>query len=56
MKSAMGSSKYEFEPEKFKEELKDIMYKSYKYPSGGKLSYGWKKQLIVEVVREFIEG
>jgi len=64
----MGSSKYEFDPEQFdkdlleklgvaeifREGLKDVIYKQYLYQNGGKLSYEWKRKLLVEVVKEFI--
>ena len=67
-KSAMGSSKYEFEPEQFekdiknklevanifKDDLKEVLYRDYEYLEG-KMSYKTKRQILIEVHEEFIE-
>lgn len=66
-KSAMGSSKYEFElemfdkdveekrklAEQFKGDLKEILYRDYNYREG-KMSFKTKRGLLIEVHSEFI--
>lgn len=66
-RSAMGSSKYEFEPEmfnkdveekrevaeKFKNDLRRVLYKDYEYREG-KMSLENKRMLLAEVHSEFI--
>ncbi len=62
-KSAMGSSKYEFEPdlfekdvaEQFKKDLRETLYKDYKYHNGTKMSNKAKKEFLTEVHLEFLE-
>lgn len=67
-KSAMGSSKYEFEPElldldvkeklevaeKFKEDLRSVLHKKYRYREGF-MSDSRKRDLLREVHKEFLE-
>lgn len=67
--SAMGSSKYEFEPEQFekdvankkevanqfKNDLREVLYGEYKYRDGSKMSGRAKKELLIDVHLEFLE-
>lgn len=67
-RSAMGSSKYEFEPEmfnkdveekrevaeKFKNDLRRVLYKDYEYREG-KMSDRAKREILTKVHLEFIE-
>ena len=66
MKSMMGSSKYEFEPDGLDIEYKDkmkvsgqfikdinaVIDKEYKYRDIGLLSQNWKRQILLEIYRE----
>lgn len=67
--SAMGSSKYEFEPEnftkdirnkkrvadQFKKDLKDVLYCHYFYHDGNYLSNKAKREILIEVHKEFLD-
>lgn len=67
-RSMMGSSKYEFEPEKFdedyksklkvssrfREDLREVIYREYKYHDSTKLSKRWKREIMANVFNEFI--
>lgn len=67
--SAMGSSKYEFELEefekdvkdkkevqrKFKNDLKEVLYKEYEYRDGTHMSNRAKREILIEIHTEFIE-
>ena len=67
-KSMMGSSKYEFEPElfekdiqnkrevaeQFKNDLREVLNRSYHYREG-KMNFSTKRELLIEVHKEFIK-
>ena len=67
--SAMGSSKYEFEPEnftqdvenkrkvmkQFKKDLENILYKDYEYHDGFKMSNQTKREMLGKVHKEFLD-
>lgn len=67
--SMMGSSKYEFEPElfeedieskmkiykQFEEDLKDVIYNEYRYSNNQPMSDGAKREILLRVHREFWE-
>ena len=67
--SAMGSSKYEFEPDKFnedvenkrqvakqfKEDLENVLYNSYFYHDGSYMNDKTKRAILIEVHLEFVE-
>ena len=66
--SAMGSSKYEFEPElfekdirnkkelaeQFKTELEKVIYQDYYYHNGMEMSDKAKREILIEIHRRFI--
>lgn len=66
--SAMGTSKYEFEPDKFNEDVEnkkitmeqfrkdliDVLYEPYYYRDGTKMSFNTKREILVETHKDFI--
>ena len=70
MSSMMGSSKYEFEPEQFdidvrekqrviqlfKKDLEEVLYGDYRYKDRQPLSESAKREILLEVHKEFIGG
>ena len=68
-KSMMGSSKYEFEVEEFEKDFVDKMevsqmfresiesaiYNHYPYRNGTEMSNAWKRIILAEVHKKFIE-
>ena len=68
--SAMGSSKYEFEPglfekdiadkrqveKQFKEDLEKVIYQDYCYHDGTKMSIKAKREILLEVHIDYIEN
>lgn len=68
--SMMGSSKYEFEPEKFEEDirdkqrvmeifrrdLKDVIYRNYRYSNKQPMSKTAKREILLKVHQEFLGG
>lgn len=66
----MGSSKYEFNPEQFekdaenkiqvsmqfKKDLKQVIYSKYKYHDNMPMSNKAKREILIEVYKEFLEN
>lgn len=67
--SAMGSSKYEFEPELFEKDIQNkkqvvnffkgdlerVLYKDYEYCDGSKMSNQAKREVLRKVHKEFLD-
>ena len=68
--SAMGSSKYEFEPEelekdiedkrkvsrRFREDLENVVHRDYRYRNNVPMSRSTKLQILASVHRNFYDG